>query len=82
MASKGSSQKNRVADPNKTKNGKPRLGPLNIQQLETMLEKTARPKEKSKIINRIRQLKSRPGYVKPVEKVVEEIVANLEAQPQ
>jgi hypothetical protein len=82
MASKGSSQKNRVADPNKTKNGKTRLGPLNIQQLETMLEKTARPKEKSKIINRLRQLKSRPGYVKPVEAIVEAIVENLEAQPQ
>jgi len=82
MASKGSSQKNRVADPNKTKNGKTRLGPLNIQQLETMLEKTARPKEKSKIINRLRQLKSRPGYVKPVEAIVEAIVETLEAQPQ
>jgi hypothetical protein len=76
------SQKNRKSDPMKTKTGKPRLGPLNIQQLESMLEKTAKPKEKSKIINRIRELQSRPGYVKPVEKVVEEIVANLEAQPQ
>jgi hypothetical protein len=76
------SQKNRKSDPMKTKTGKPRLGPLNLKQLESMLEKTAKPKEKSKIINRIRELQSRPGYVKPVEAIVEEIVANLEAQPQ
>jgi hypothetical protein len=76
------SQKNRKSDPMKTKTGKTRLGPLNIQQLESMLEKTAKPKEKSKIINRLRQLKSRPGYVKPVEAIVEDIVENLEAQPQ
>lgn len=82
MASKGNNQKNRKADPNKTKTGRTRLGPLNIQQLETMLEKTAKPKEKSKINTRIRELKSRPGYVKPVEAIVEEIVENLEAQPQ
>jgi len=47
-----------------------------------MLEKTAKPKEKSKILNRLRELKSRPGYVKPIEAIVEEIVETLEAQPQ
>jgi hypothetical protein len=76
------SQKNRKSDPMKTKTGKPRLGPLNVQQLESMLEKTAKPKEKSKILNRLRELKSRPGYVKPIEAIVEEIVETLEAQPQ
>ena len=76
------SQKNRKSDPMKTKTGKTRLGPLNIQQLESMLEKTAKPKEKSKINNRLRELQSRPGYVKPVEAIVEEIVENLELQPQ
>jgi hypothetical protein len=82
MSTKGVNQKNRKSDPMKTKTGKPRLGPLNIGQLESMLEKTAKPKEKSKILNRLKELKSRAGYIKPVEVIVEEIVTNLEAQPQ
>jgi hypothetical protein len=46
-------------DPMKTKTGKTRLGPLNIVQLKEMLEKSSRPKDKSKIVNRIRELESR-----------------------
>jgi hypothetical protein len=42
-----------------TKNGKARLGPLNLEQLKTMLEKSSRPKDKSKIVNRIKELESR-----------------------
>ena len=34
-----------------TKNGKPRLGPLNIAQLTKMLEETSKPKIKAKIRN-------------------------------
>lgn len=46
-------------DPMKTKTGKTRLGPLNLAQLNDMLEKSSRPKDKAKILNRIRQLESR-----------------------
>ena len=76
MATKGANQKNRSADPNRTKNGKQRLGPLNLNQLNDLLEKSSKPKEKSKINNRIRELKSRKGYVEPVVEVpVEETVS-------
>jgi hypothetical protein len=44
------------ADPLKTKTGKTRLGPLSITQLNDMLAKTSRPKDKSKIVNRIKRL--------------------------
>lgn len=57
MATKGGNQKNQVSDPMKTKTGKTRLGPLSLAQLEEMLEKSSRPKEKGKIVNRITQLK-------------------------
>lgn len=70
-------QRSFKADPNKTKTGKIRLGPLTISQLETMLEKSSKPKEKSKIVNRLVVLKKRPGYVKPVEAIVEEILETV-----
>ena len=44
-----------------TKNGKPRLGPLNLKQLNDMLEKSSRPKDKSKIEKRINELTLRAG---------------------
>ena len=44
------------ADPLKTKTGKTRLGPLNLKQLNEMLEKESKAKNKSKIQNRIRAL--------------------------
>lgn len=47
------------ANPMLTKTGKSRLGPLNLEQLNTMLEKSSKPKEKSKILSRIRTLESR-----------------------
>lgn len=47
------------ANPMQTKTGKPRLGPLNLEQLNTMLEKSSKPKEKSKILSRIRTLEKR-----------------------
>lgn len=53
MAAKGSNQKNRTADPMKTKNGKDRLGPLNVEQLNKLLETTQKIKVKAKISREI-----------------------------
>lgn len=39
----------RKANPMMTKNGKPRLGPLNMKQLTDLLEKTSAKKIKAKI---------------------------------
>jgi hypothetical protein len=66
--------KTKGANPMLTRNGKTRLGPLNLKQLQEMLEKSSKPKEKAKINSRIQELKSRPGYVEPVVEVaVEEV---------
>ena len=65
MASNKSGQKSRKADPMRTKNGNPRLGPLNVAQLEKMLS-SARKRHVMKITRRIAELKSRPGYQTPV----------------
>ena len=59
MAKGAGGKKIRVASPMLTKNGKARLGPLNLEQLKTMLEKSSKPKDKSKIVNRIKELESR-----------------------
>jgi hypothetical protein len=48
MSTKGSNQKTRKANPMLTKTGKPRLGPLNIEQLTKLLD-GARKKHKAKI---------------------------------
>ena len=71
MATKGTNQKTRKADPMRTKNGKERLGPLNIAQLEK-LAAGARKKNVAKIHRRITELKSRPGFVEVVEVSAEE----------
>ena len=42
-----------------TRTGKTRLGPLNLKQLESLLEKTSKKKDKSKIQRRIGELNSR-----------------------
>ena len=47
------------AHPMQTRTGKTRLGPLNLTQLQNLLEKSSRPKDKAKIRNRIRILESR-----------------------
>jgi hypothetical protein len=65
MAAKGSNQKNRKADPNKTKNGRQRLGPLNFTQLETMRDKSSKPKEQAKIQRRMNLLTKRGQIPKP-----------------
>ena len=51
--------KEKKANPMMTKTGKTRLGPLNLQQLNTMLEKSSKPKDKAKINSRIRTLENR-----------------------
>ena len=58
--------KTKKASPMLTRNGKTRLGPLNMKQLQEMLEKSSKPKDKAKINSRINELKRRPGYVEPV----------------
>lgn len=47
------------ADPMKTKTGKQRLGPLSLAQLQDLLEKSSKPKDKSKIQSRINTLNKR-----------------------
>jgi hypothetical protein len=47
------------ANPMQTRTGKPRLGPLNLTQLNTMLEKTSKKKDQAKIRNRIAVVESR-----------------------
>jgi hypothetical protein len=43
----------KTANPMQTKTGKPRLGPLNIKQLEKLLESTSIKKNQAKIRNEI-----------------------------
>jgi len=45
----GQNQKNRKNNSMLTQTGKARLGPLNLNQLGTMLEKSTKPKEQAKI---------------------------------
>ena len=59
MAKGAGGKKVRIASPMLTKNGKQRLGPLNLTQLTAMLEKSSRPKDKAKIQSRIRILEAR-----------------------
>jgi hypothetical protein len=49
----------RKANPMLTRNGKPRLGPLNLKELETLLEKTQQKKNKAKIAREITRRQAR-----------------------
>ena len=71
MATKGGNQKSRKGDPMRTKNGKERLGPLNVAQLEKLLT-SARKKNVAKITRRIAVIKGRKGYKAPVVEAVAE----------
>ena len=71
MATKGGNQKTRKADPMRTKNGKERLGPLNVAQLEKLLT-NARKKNVAKSTRRIAVIKGRPGFKAPVVEAVAE----------
>lgn len=53
------SKANRTANPKLTRNGRPRLKPLNLAQVKELLEKTGRPRDKLKISNRIKVLEKR-----------------------
>ena len=64
-------QKARKSDPMRTKNGKERLGPLNVAQLEKLLT-SARKKNAAKITRRIAVMKSRPNYRAPTVEAVTE----------
>lgn len=55
MATKGSNQKNRKADPMRTKTGKERLGPLNVAQLESLRDRTSQKKIIAKIQREIQR---------------------------
>jgi hypothetical protein len=59
MAKGAGGKKIRIANPMLTKNGKTRLGPLNLTQLNAMLEKSSKPKDKAKIMNRVKILEAR-----------------------
>jgi hypothetical protein len=59
-------QRNQVRDPNKTKTGKIRLGGLTVTQLTALVDKEGRKKVRAKILNRIRIVAGRPGYVEKV----------------
>jgi hypothetical protein len=59
MAKGAGGKKVRIANPMLTKNGKQRLGPLNLTQLKEMLEKSSRPKDKAKILSRVKILEAR-----------------------
>ena len=45
----GQNQRSRKNNPMLTKTGKPRLGPLNLDQLNKLLETSNKPKQKDKI---------------------------------
>ena len=60
------SQRNQKRDSNKTKTGKTRLGGLTVSQLTVMVEKEGKKKIRAKILNKIRIVTSRKGYVAPM----------------
>ena len=70
MASNKTGQKARKSDPMRTKNGHPRLGPLNVPQLEKLLS-GARKKHAAKIVRRLAVIKGRPTYRAPAVEVTE-----------
>ena len=73
-------QKSRKANPMTTKNGNPRLGPLNVAQLEKLLT-NARKKEAPKIKNAlVRRMKTQQVSKKVVEEVVVAEIAQLVAE--
>ena len=75
MAKGASGKKIRLNDPLKTKNGKTRLGPLNVSQLEKMLATASKPKEKAKLeralsARKLTQAVSTKAFAEPVAEAV------------
>lgn len=63
---------NTKRNPMQTRNGRVKLGPLNVSQLTAILESSStRNKQKTKIRNRIQFLKTLPGYIEPVVEISE-----------
>jgi hypothetical protein len=60
------SQRNQKRDPMKTKTGKTRLGGLTVTQLAAMVDKEGKKKIRAQILNQIRIVQSRRGYVEKV----------------
>ena len=60
------SQRNQKRDPNKTKTGKTRLGGLTVTQLTALVDKEGKKKIRARILNQIRIVRSRKGYVEKV----------------
>jgi hypothetical protein len=59
MAKGAGGTKVNTANPMLTRNGKTRLGPLNLKQLTDLLEKSSKPKDKAKIQKRVKILEAR-----------------------
>jgi hypothetical protein len=59
MAKGAGGTKVKTANPMLTRNGKTRLGPLNLKQLSDLLEKSSKPKDKAKIQKRVKILEAR-----------------------
>ena len=68
-------QRKQVRSPDKTKTGKQRLGGLTVAQLQALVDKEGKKKIRAKILNKIRIVKSRKGYVTPVEEKNSDTVA-------
>lgn len=71
MATKGTNQKTRKSNPMLTKNGNPRLGPLNITQLTKLLD-GARKKHVPKIKRAIARRLETQTFGKDAEPVASE----------
>ena len=57
------SKSKQTSDSNKTKTGKARIFGLTVAQLTALVAKESKPKARAKILNRIRIVTSRRGYV-------------------
>ena len=58
MSTVGKASKPRKA-PNQTRNGKLRVGPLSLNKLQELIEKSCRPRDKRKYQNRINIINKR-----------------------
>jgi hypothetical protein len=53
------SKSRRKANPLLTKNGRTRIKPMSLSKLQQTLESTSRPRDKDKLVRRIKQLEKR-----------------------
>lgn len=71
MATLMSNKRVKLADPNRTKNGKVRIKGMTVPQLNAMIEKESRAKIKARLRARVEELQKRPGYVAPAAEAAE-----------